>query len=58
MSTLSAPALPSARVIQVDTRGAVILSEESPEVCIAFTIDENDATFFPKAWSVVNLDTR
>jgi hypothetical protein len=26
------PALPSAKVIHVDTRGAVILSEESPEV--------------------------
>jgi hypothetical protein len=25
--------LPGARVIQVDTRGAVILQEESPEVC-------------------------
>jgi hypothetical protein len=25
--------LPIARVIQVDTRGAVILQEESPEVC-------------------------
>ncbi|KAI5124109.1 hypothetical protein M0805_000923 [Coniferiporia weirii] len=27
----TAPALPTARVIQVDTRGAVILNEESPE---------------------------
>ena len=26
------PSLPSAKVIHVDTRGAVILSEESPEV--------------------------
>jgi hypothetical protein len=26
--------LPSPRVIHVDTRGAVILSEESPEVCL------------------------
>lgn len=29
--SLSTPSLPSAKVIQVDTRGAIILSEESPE---------------------------
>jgi type II pantothenate kinase len=29
---MSAPSLPSPKVIHVDTRGAVILSEESPEV--------------------------
>ncbi len=30
--TLNSPSLPLAKVIHVDTRGAVILSEESPEV--------------------------
>lgn len=30
--SLSTSSLPSAKVIHVDTRGAVILSEESPEV--------------------------
>lgn len=29
---MATPSLPSAKVIHVDTRGAVILSEESPEV--------------------------
>ncbi|TEB06243.1 hypothetical protein FA13DRAFT_1193805 [Coprinellus micaceus] len=29
--TATTPSLPSAKVIHVDTRGAVILSEESPE---------------------------
>jgi hypothetical protein len=33
--------LPSARVIQVDTRGAVILQEESPQVC--FMQDPRDS---------------
>lgn len=28
------PSLPAAKVIHVDTRGAIILSEESPEVCL------------------------
>lgn len=28
----SGPALPTAKAIQVDTRGALILDEESPEV--------------------------
>ena len=32
MSTSSIPSLPTARSIRVDTRGAVILNEESPEV--------------------------
>ncbi len=32
--TLNSPSLPLAKVIHVDTRGAVILSEESPEVRI------------------------
>lgn len=31
-STSSIPSLPTARTIHVDTRGAVILNEESPEV--------------------------
>ncbi len=30
--TMPAPSLPSAKVIHVDTRGAVILAEESAEV--------------------------
>jgi hypothetical protein len=30
--SLATPSLPAAKVIHVDTRGAVILSEESPEV--------------------------
>ena len=29
---MSGPTLPSAKAIQVDTRGAVILDEESPDV--------------------------
>lgn len=30
--SVQTPSLPSPKVIHVDTRGAVILSEESPEV--------------------------
>ena len=33
MASRSEPSLPSPKVIHVDTRGAVILTEESPEVC-------------------------
>ena len=32
MSTVAGPSLPTAKTIQVDTRGAMILDEESPEV--------------------------
>jgi len=30
--------LPSAKVIHVDTRGALILDEESPEVCASVPV--------------------
>jgi len=33
--SVQTPSLPSPKVIRVDTRGAVILSEESPEVRVA-----------------------
>ena len=32
MTATAGPSLPTAKTIQVDTRGAMILDEESPEV--------------------------
>ncbi len=41
---MSTPSLPSAKVIQVDTRGAVILSEESFEVSFSCAARRLDST--------------
>lgn len=50
--------LPTPKVIQVDTRGAVILGEESPEVSLPVTLSFISSHPHPHPLYAPQLDTR
>lgn len=53
--SVSTPTLPSAKVIHVETRGAVILSEESPDVSLAW---HGDVIALDVCANVIIIDAR
>lgn len=55
---MSGPTLPSAKAIQVDTRGAVILDEESPDVrCSSVGLISSLLTAARRRLAIVGVST-